>query len=141
MSIEKTSSWDQIQPTSDLAALALDRLKNGETGVEFSEIAGHLQCCSKEPHAMVEGTLLLVGAEMHVTYEGLMKAIANSDATLQTPTNMTSLIAQLDYVEMGVRSRGLRPIGYAILDHCLVLTVNEEVTEKLEYIKDIADDV
>jgi hypothetical protein len=132
--------WNPAQPTEDLAVLALGKLVEGDTGFDFSGIAGHLQRCVAEPHAITEGTLLFAGAEMHDTFEGLVSAITERDATKQRPTNVGSIVAQLDWVEMGTRSRGLRPVGREILKHCIGLSTDVQVTDKLQHIEFLADE-
>lgn len=154
---EQGGSWNPIQPTSELAALALGKLMEGDLDKDFRDIAGHLQNCVGESEAMSEGTLLFAGATL---YEGVqaIKAQRERDAaiqgdqdnpahdghepTIRNPLNMKTMFAYLDWVQMGAARRGMRPVGQSILDHCQELAQYDEamaeVAGKLTLIKGLA---
>lgn len=145
MSQNRISPLDLV-PTEELSAQALELLKAGQVqSQEFLDTSHYLTCVVGEKQAVVEGTLLIVGADLNEIAEA---EVAQASADPANPgrdpvkeafsrdRRMFSFLAFTEGIFDANDSRRLRPIGREIVDHCLLLSKDPEATAALKRIKD-----
>jgi hypothetical protein len=124
-------------PTEDLSRRCLEMLRAGELGREFIHTSHHLSLSTAEPIAVIEGTLLFVGADL----EKIAQAGCDpeKDPAVEHLRKDRRIFAYLEFVEGFFEAENagkLRPVGREILDHCLLLSNDTEITAALRRIQD-----
>jgi len=128
-------------PTEELSARALDMLRAGQTESEFLETTEYLTVCVSEKQAVVEGTLLTVGAELDDIAKAASLPLGNKDID-QTALRFARDRPMFLYLSFAQGifdadpTSRLRPIGREIVSHCLLLSNDGEATAALMRIKD-----
>ena len=119
----------------ELATRALELLRLGEIGNEFVSTTHNLTLSTGEPQAVIEGTLLIVGADLdEIARAG---SAPEGDPTVEHFRRDRRLFAFLDFAEGFLdadSTRRLRPIGQEIVRHCLTLSTDDGVTAALKRI-------
>ncbi len=136
-------SHDDVNPyelgtTEELSGRALELLRRGELNSEFIETAHHLTLSTAEPQAVIEGTLLLVGADLEEIAQAGTEP--KGDPTREHFSRDRRLFAFLEFAEGRLEyggNRKLRPIGQTIIQHCLVLSNDNAVTAALRRISEL----
>jgi len=128
----------ELGTTEELSSRALELLRKGELNGEFIETAHHLTLSAAEPQAVIEGTLLFVGADL----EEIAQAGTDpkGDPTREHFSRDRRLFAFLEFAEGHLeygRDRKLRPIGQTIVQHCLALSNDDAITATLRRICDL----
>jgi hypothetical protein len=145
MSRDRISPLDLV-PTDELSAQAFELLRSGRVqDQEFLDTSHYLTCVVGEKQAVVEGTLLIVGADLNEIAEAEVAQAAadpadpDKDPVMEAfgrDRRMFSFLAFTEGIFDADDTRRLRPIGRKIIDHCLLLSKDPEATAALKRIKD-----
>lgn len=112
-----------LVPSDELAGQALELLRAGDVQGEFPELAHHLSCRIGELQAITEGTLLMAAADL-IT-------IRDSEDIDEVSSAYRRVGPYIEFARARIRSRELRPIGRAILEHSVLVAPTQELRDML----------